>query len=297
LDLWRDVVRFAAAHDFAKGKTPWHVFDADPHYLKIFRRSEGDRHDDYRTFIRPEMDTTIPPAGGPRVWLRWDHSFLRQLSRGEASFKFGTVWDVAETHRWVTEELIPEVVRWAHAEEVSSLSFAGRAIYRLLVGGGPPPVPHAEMSEGADLIDAGRVRRLEDFELVVEKLWRRATGSREAVPPDVGDGAHLFLSLLLDNCDPITDYLLERTAGAFKSSPSVAGIKAAVDRRRQEYLAQGFVSGWEVKSALDAITLLLREDNLRCSPERALVAGLERMAALIERHNNAVYIDRFSAKY
>jgi hypothetical protein len=129
---------------------------------------------------------------------------------------------------------------------------------------------------------------------VVEKLWSRSTGSRGAVPPAVGDGPHLFLAFLLDNSEPISEYLLERTAGAFKSAPSVAGIKAAIELRRQEYTTKGVVSGWEVKSALDAVTLLLREGNLRCAGEDAMVVGLKQLAGLIEDYNTGVYIDRFT---
>ena len=296
LNLWREVLRFASAHDYAKGKTRWHVFDSNPHYLKVFGRSEADGRYDYRAFVRPEMDPEIPAAGGPLVWLRWDPSFLRALHKRETSFKFGSLWDVASTHRWLTEELIPEVARWSHAEETSGMSFTERALHRLLGGDASPPAPRVEKSDGAGLIDPGRVRRLAEFEQVVQKLWSRSSGGRDAVPVAAGDGPHRFLSFLLDNCDPVSDYLMGRTAHAFDSPPTAADLKVAIERRRQEYQAKGAVSGWEVKSALEAVSLLLGEGNLNCPAERALAVGLEQMGALVEEYNTTVYVDRFAGR-
>lgn len=297
LGLWRKIIRFAAAHDYANGKTRWHVFDANPHYLKIFCRSEGDGRYGYRAFVRPEMDRDLPLVGGPRVWLRWDPTFFRALHARESSFKFGTLWDVAATHRWITDELIPEAVRWSHADEMWELSLTGRLIHRFLVGDARPTVPpRPEKSNGMELIDAGRVRRLTEFELVIEKLWSRSGELQESVPTAAGDGPHQFLSFLLGNCDPISNYLLDRTARAFDSTPTAADLKVAIDQRRQDYLAKGAVSGWEVKSALDAVTLLLREGNLQCSGERAIAAGLGQMAGLIEYYNTRAYIDRIAGR-
>ena len=87
---------------------------------------------------------------------------------------------------------------------------------------------------------------------------------------------------------------MERTAHAFGSLPSVADLKNVVERRQQDYLTKDVVSGWELKSALEAVSLLPDEGNFKCSSECVLTVGLELLASLIEEYNVGVYVDRFA---
>jgi 5-methylcytosine-specific restriction endonuclease McrA len=297
MSLWQEIIRFAQAHDYASGETQWHVFDANPYYLKIFCRSEGDNRFEYRAFIRPELDNNIVsgPFGeySPYVWLRWDPSFLQVLNKKETTFKFGTSWDVAQTYRWISSKLIPEVVDWSYKEMALRLPFLSRLAYRLICRNTPSPVPLEERSVGTDFINALEVRRSEEFKQVIEKLWGYFAASQNIHVPMVGDGPHRFLAYLLENCEKISSYSLERMAGVFESTPSTFAIKDAVERRRQNYFTEGAVSGWEIKSGLEAVYLLLEDGTFKITSEQILSFGLEKMAGTFEEYNRRIYLKRF----
>lgn len=299
--LWQEIIRFAQAHDYANGDTRWHVFDANPHYLKIFCKSESDGRYDYRAFIRPVLDD-IDPSGPfktyePVVWLRWDPAFLRALQKQETAFKFGTLWDVDTTYRWINSELVPEALKWSYEDTSSRLPFLQRMVSRIACRNTPPPLSMAEKSKGTDFIEATRVRRLEEFKRAIEVLWSNFAGSQSTfVPVEIGDGPHQFLLFLLENCGPIPPNLLERIAGTFESAPLPCAIKEALERRRKKYFVTDAVSGWEVKSAIEAIMVLLEESSLNVSEEMALCFGLEKMSVTFEEYNRRVYLERFTSQ-
>jgi hypothetical protein len=299
--LWREIVRFAQTHDFADGDTPWHVFDANPHYLKIFCKSRADGRYDYRAFVRPVGDDVepsgLPVTCAPYVWLRWDPTFLRALRKTESSFKFGTLWDVETTHRWITSELIPEVLRWSYESASSRLPFLYRTVFRRVRRNPPPPASLAEKSRGTEFIEASRMRRLEEFKQLVENLWDHFAGTQSKfISVGAGDGPHELLEFLLENCEPISLDLLRRIADAFESEALPNAIKEAIGRRRKNYVATGALSGWEIKSALEAIMMLLEESSLKATEEVTLSFGLEKMSVIFEEFNRRVYLERFARR-
>lgn len=297
--LWQEIIRFAQAHDYTEGETHWHIFDANSYYLKIFCRSESDNRFEYRAFIHPELDKNIVLGSlgeySPYVWLRWDPSFLQTLNKKATALKFGTSWDVAHTYRWINSELIPKVLEWSYRDRPSRLPFFSRLAFRLICRNIPSPTPLAEKSVGTYFVNPVEVRRLEEFKQVVEKLWSVFVASQSLYVPMVGDEPHRFLAYLLENCEEIASYPLERIAGAFEAAPSLPAIKQAVEIRRQNYFAAGTISGWEMKSALEAIKLLLEEGSFKVTAEQILSFGLEKMSGTFEEYNTRIYLKRFVA--
>jgi len=297
--LWQEIILFAQAHNYTEGETQWHIFDANSYYLKIFCRSEGDNRFEYRAFIHPELDKNIVlgPFGeySPYVWLRWDPSFLQTLNKKETALKFDTAWDVAHTYRWINSELIPNVLKWSYRDMPSRLPLFRRLAFRLICRNIPSPTPLEEKSVGTYFVNPAEVRRLEEFKQVMQKLWSVFVASQSLNVPMVGDEPHRFLAYLLENCEEIASYPLERIADAFEAAQSLPAIKQAVEIRRQNYFAAGTISGWEMKSALEAINLLLEKGSFKVTAEQILSFGLEKMSGTFEEYNTRIYLKRFVA--
>jgi hypothetical protein len=148
---------------------------------------------------------------------------------------------------------------------------------------------------GTYFVNPAEVRRLEEFKQVMQKLWSVFAASQSLHVPMVGDEPHRFLAYLLENCEEIASYPLERIAGAFEAAPSLPAIKQAVEIRRQNYFAAGTISAWEMKSALEAINLLLEKGSFKVTAEQILSFGLEKMSGTFEEYNTRIYLKRFMA--
>lgn len=298
LSLWQEIIRFTQVHDYARGETQWHIFDANPYYLKIFCRSEGDNRFEYRAFIRPDLDNNV--VSGPfgeytsYVWLRWDPSFFDVLNKKEPTFKFRTSWDVDHTYRWISSELIPEVVKWSYKDVASRMPLLTRLAFRLIYRNTPSPVPLAEKPVGTDFINAEEIRSLEAFKQVIEKLWDFYTTAQSIhIPVKVGDGPHQFLIYALENCEQFTSHLLERVTSILESDLNSLAIKDAIESRRENYFAEGAISGWEMKSAFEAIHLLLEESSFKATAEQILSFGLDKMSVTLKECSTQIYLKRF----
>lgn len=112
--VWRKIAAFVGSHDYQSGDSPWHIFDPNPHFVKVFAFDQIEQKKDYRVFIYPRADRSFsrsfesnPPGD---LWLCWNTLFADCLGRGEMSFKAGTVWDAEKTYQWLITEFLPKVL-------------------------------------------------------------------------------------------------------------------------------------------------------------------------------------------
>jgi len=113
--LWREIQRFADEHDYDKGSSPWHVFDAGGFgHIKIIRRTPSGEVIPFEAYvytISPEKEThgaMIEPEDD--VCLCWDAN-LSCLNRRAGDDTKTAGWSAAQTAEWLKTKLFPEIVR------------------------------------------------------------------------------------------------------------------------------------------------------------------------------------------
>ena len=109
-DVWREIGRFAEAHHFSNGATPWHMFDGNRHVLKPYHQKTGQDFDaGYHGVIHAAAIDGLSHDG--EVVLLWQPN---GLSPDEALSPRGW-WPCEFTFQWLSETLLPEVKRRVHA--------------------------------------------------------------------------------------------------------------------------------------------------------------------------------------
>ena len=112
--LWHQMLAFVKEHDADDGDGNWHIFDANPHYLKIYTtKPHPDFERGYHAFIRARDDLD-GLSYGDSVVLTWDppNSF--------ENYELDTRrWmQCAETLAWLREKFIPAVGQWLIEKEL-----------------------------------------------------------------------------------------------------------------------------------------------------------------------------------
>ena len=112
--LWREIQEFARPRDFANGQSRWHIFDVGGWgHIKIVRRRGRDvlPFDTYVYSCSPEREFSGPNVEPEdEVYLCWDESESRT---GKWNGLGVRAWTAEQTFHWLTEKLIPEVLRHA----------------------------------------------------------------------------------------------------------------------------------------------------------------------------------------
>jgi 5-methylcytosine-specific restriction endonuclease McrA len=110
--LWREIHEFARRHDFARGRTHWHIFDvAGWGHIKIVRRRGAAvlPFDTYVYASSPEREMNGPNVEPEdETYLCWEES-LSRLGRWRGPGR--RAWTAEKTYHWLAHQLIPEVVR------------------------------------------------------------------------------------------------------------------------------------------------------------------------------------------
>lgn len=120
--LWALLLEFARDHDYAKGNSPWHIFDASGHgHIKIVRRTENGEIIPFDAYIYPASSESVDWSDMTRpndeVCLCWEWSLSRLGPGAPADAPVG--WTAEATHQWLAEKLIPTVVRRLPQEKSS----------------------------------------------------------------------------------------------------------------------------------------------------------------------------------
>lgn len=112
--LWREILAFARKHDYDKGNSPWHIFDASGSgHIKIVHRTADGQVIPFNAYIYAASPNTASygPMIEPEddVCLCWDASQSRLHPQPDGTAVIG--WSAATTFQWLKDKLIPEVVR------------------------------------------------------------------------------------------------------------------------------------------------------------------------------------------
>jgi hypothetical protein len=121
--LWREILEFAAEHDYANGTTEWHIFDGKASYLKVYCATPEDSKKDYRTFVYPEVvddgiwDNFI--YSDNEMWLCWEPSILIDNDNDRLRVQNNVVWSADYTYNWLFKRLIPTVIEYRRDKDRS----------------------------------------------------------------------------------------------------------------------------------------------------------------------------------
>lgn len=124
---WQEIMGFARAHDAEAGDSTWHMFDAAPNVLKPYvtqpERHHGRFDPGYHGVFYASADVDVELLEG-QVAILWQPR--DQYTDEELSERGWWPCDFAQ--RWLVDELLPEVRRWALRREMPSR--IGRLLHR-----------------------------------------------------------------------------------------------------------------------------------------------------------------------
>jgi|GEM_PF-800363 len=113
-DAWREIGRFAEAHDVSKGATPWHMFDGNPDVLKPYHETADENFDAgyHGVFHAARIDGLSHER---EVILLWQPNSLLP----NQAFSPRGWWSCDFALQWLGETLLPEVKRHVYARDFS----------------------------------------------------------------------------------------------------------------------------------------------------------------------------------
>lgn len=112
--LWNHMIDFVNKYDYENGDTPWHIFDKNRFYIKIYSKRETNRFDEgYHAFLEPEQDENfIMQLKEPDnyLWIVWEPHMSMDYSNSLDSFNERKIWDALTVYDWLSTEFIPWIV-------------------------------------------------------------------------------------------------------------------------------------------------------------------------------------------
>ncbi|MCO8163876.1 hypothetical protein NJC38_17115 [Pseudomonas sp. 21LCFQ010] len=127
--LWIRIMEYVSKHDYARGESDEHIFDASNSALKIFSPTTTTAMDAGYHLISYAYDEGGPTGRyEPNVIIGWNPNNLRELSsdwgpRGQ--------WDAEFTHDWLFSTLLPKVINWHRKEALKKLSWLKNPVQKL----------------------------------------------------------------------------------------------------------------------------------------------------------------------
>lgn len=111
------IIEFACVHDYENGDSPWHIFDKNSNYIKVYTKTTTSRYDEgYHVFLYP--DQVRPFISGvlkktdDEVWITWSPYETYDFQKTLDNFSERRVWNAEIAHDWIVYELIPQVIYW-----------------------------------------------------------------------------------------------------------------------------------------------------------------------------------------
>lgn len=120
--LWRLIMDYAREHDYAKGESEEHIFDASGNgVLKVFSpRATAFMDAGYHLILYVYHEGGICGSHEPSMIIGWAPHHLRELS---SSWGPRGMWDAEHAHNWLSAKLMPRVMRWYHGKCRKELSW------------------------------------------------------------------------------------------------------------------------------------------------------------------------------
>lgn len=114
--LWRMIIEFVNEHDYEKGNTQWHIFDASGNgMIKVFSKESNERYDKgYHVILYPEPIERIYFSSykypDEEISIIWKPMMDFQRDEEIENFNIRRFWNAEVTYKWLTNELIPYVL-------------------------------------------------------------------------------------------------------------------------------------------------------------------------------------------
>ena len=127
--LWRVIMDYVSEHDYSKGESDEHIFDASNSVLKVFSPTTTAAMDAGYHLISYAYDEGGPTGRyEPDITICWNPNNLRELSsvwgpRGQ--------WDAEFTHDWLFSTLLPNVRGWYRHKTQQELSWFTNPVEKL----------------------------------------------------------------------------------------------------------------------------------------------------------------------
>ncbi len=119
--LWRLIMEYVKEHDYAKGSSDEHIFEASNEVLKIFSPvAKASLDEGFHLISYIYSEGGITSLYEPNVIVGWSPYPLNEFS---GSWSPREYWDAEFTHDWFHEKLLPNVVRWYHKKTQKQLSW------------------------------------------------------------------------------------------------------------------------------------------------------------------------------
>jgi hypothetical protein len=111
--LWREMLNFAREHDYEKGRSPWHIFDASGSgHIKIVQRTATGGIVPFNVYLYPvSVDRWGPMTHDEtEVAICW-YGDLSRLHDRDASDEGTSGWNAQQAFDWLVGKFIPEIIR------------------------------------------------------------------------------------------------------------------------------------------------------------------------------------------
>ncbi|MBU4620917.1 MULTISPECIES: HNH endonuclease [Bacillus] len=107
MNLWKEILEFSSEHDYEKGSSKWHIFDASgDNMLKVYIKEDDENYNKgHKCIIHSFIDNYYSLAPSNYVWLLWNDMNLSK------EYGVKDYWTVKHTYKWLTRELLPKIIR------------------------------------------------------------------------------------------------------------------------------------------------------------------------------------------
>lgn len=110
---WRTLIDFTIKHDVDAGKSDWHIFDRNYHYIKVYTNKSHPNYDlGYHAFFRAEFSEDMvlyPELVSKDVCITFE--YIEDLDRrGLERINEKENWNVEIAYNWFVNDLMPKVL-------------------------------------------------------------------------------------------------------------------------------------------------------------------------------------------
>ncbi|WP_232243111.1 RNA-binding domain-containing protein [Paenibacillus sp. GSMTC-2017] len=113
--FYKEIMEFVQEHDYEKGDTSWHIFDANPTMIKLYSKKSDERYDaGHHVILYPKQVQNESYSSfktfDEEVAIVWEpfHDFGNKKSL--MNFNDRYLWSAEKSYEWFTNELIPYVI-------------------------------------------------------------------------------------------------------------------------------------------------------------------------------------------
>lgn len=280
--LWREILEFAAEHDYENGTTEWHIFDGRASYLKVYCATPEESIKDYRTFIYPELVDDYLwqdfSSSDNEVWLCWEPSILIDNEDDIEKLQNNIVWSAEYTYNWLTKCLIPTVTMYSRNKDKSVMRRFGQKEKF------PSPFDNSKFIKSQTspqlLSDFNNIKSLSKWVRKVQSFF--AVHSKHYLSVHAIKGVFESILVCLKLCK-IDIETLEYISGKISGNDSVESVITSVEEKVKELNNKKGVNGSNLEYALRPLIALLEEGDYKEQNEVMLINVLGSFLEVLQK--------------